>query len=192
MKRVCDLTVHLFNFKQLDILFEGSYKLRFSIEANVDDIQVTGEPYLLPKESRSELLGKYFITEGFTPGKNTNKLLNDMCTFRVEVPYLEDLRANSEKVASKVRIKVDLMMFGLKGTALGKKYPPNKNGFSILESNILDVRKIWKGVHEYSEVNFSEVVFCTGSLAIHSDLVDFDFDTKFLNPGLKSIPLNSN
>ena len=188
MKRSCDLTVHLFNFKQLDTYFKGSFKLRFSIDGKVNSVPIHGEPYLLPKNSTSSLKAKYFITDVFTPGINVNKLLNDMCTFRVEVPFIEDLIADEDenlKLKPEIIIKVDLMLFGLKGTKFGETYPPDKDGFSIVSTNLLKLRKIWKGIHEYTEVNFHDVVFCTASLAIHSNLVDYAFDVRYLHEKLK-------
>jgi hypothetical protein len=188
MKRSCDVTVHLFNFKQLDVFFKATFKLRFSIEGSMNSVPILGEPYLLPKKSKSILKAKYFITEPFTPGIHVNKLLNDMCTFRVEVPFIEDLIADEEEdleMKPQISIKVDLMMYGLQNTQFGKTYPPDKEGFSIVSTNMLKLRKIWNGIHEYTEVNFHEVIFCTASLAIHAELVDFAFDVRFLHSKLK-------
>jgi hypothetical protein len=188
MKRSCDVTVHLFNFKQLDTYFEATFKLRFSIEGTVNKVPISGEPYLLPKNSKSTLKTKYFITEPFTPGIQKNKLLNDMCTFRVEIPFIEDLIADEEedlKMHTEVLIKVDLLMYGLANTKFGANFPPDKDGFSNVSQNYLKLSRIWNGIHEYTEVNFHEVVFCTASLAIHADLVDFAFDIRYLHEKLK-------
>ena len=188
MKRSCDVTVHLFNFKQLDTYFQGTFKLRFSVEGSINKVPIHGEPYLLPKNSKSTLKAKYFITESFTPGIHSNKLLNDMCTFRVEIPFIEDLIADEDedlKERSEVLIKVDLLMYGLSTTKFGQMYPPDKEGFSNVSKNMLRLSKIWRGIHEYTEVNFHDVVFCTASLAIHADLVDFAFDVRYLHDKLK-------
>lgn len=194
MKRTCDVIVHLFNFKQLDVFFEGTFKMRFSVEGKINELPLIAGPYLLPKNSKSTLKAKYFITRPFTPGIHNNKLLNDMCTFRVEIPYIEDLIADEEEnleMRPEVFIKVDLMMYGLESTKFAETYPPDKDGFSVVSTNMLKLRKIWNGIHEYTEVNFHEVIFCTASLAIHAELSDFVFDIRFLHSKLKSKPGNS-
>jgi hypothetical protein len=187
MKRACDVTIHLFNFKQLDTFCEGSYKLRFSILSKTHEIEIEGSPYLLPVNSESALKGKFFITKVFTPESLHSHPLNEMCTFRVEVPYLEDILPSHQPSTSKseVTVKVELLMYGLGDTTLGKKYPANSEGFSLVGTNVLYLRKIWKGVHEYTEVNFHDVMFCTASLAIHSNLVNYKLDVQYLRPSLK-------
>ena len=187
MKRACDVTLHLFNFKQLDTFCEGSYKLRFSITSQTDEVRLDGSPYLLPVNSKSTLKGKFFCTRDFTPESLHSHSLNEMCTFRVEVPYIEDMVSSGESfnVKSEVKVKVELLMFGLAGTSFIEKYPENSEGFSTIGINELKLRKIWKGVHEYTEVNFHEVIFCTASLAVHSNLVNYGFDVKYLRPSLK-------
>ena len=123
----------------------------------------------------------------FTPESLHSHPLNEMCTFRVEVPYLEDMVGPEQPVPSKseVTAKVELLMFGLSETSLGKKYPPDAEGFSLVGENELRLRKIWKGVHEYTEVNFHDVMFCTASLAVHSNLVNYKLDVQYLRPSLK-------
>lgn len=187
MKRACDVTLHLFNFKQLDTFCEATFKLRFSILSKINELQLEGSPYLLPVKSKSTLRGKYFITKEFTPASLHSHSLNEMCTFRVEVPYLEDLIPSDQPPTTKseVSVKVELMMYGLAGTSFAKKYPQDSQGFSIVGTNELRLRKIWRGVHEYTEANFHTIIFSTASLAIHSDLVDYGFDVKYLRPSLR-------
>ena len=187
MKRACDVTLHLFNFKQLDTFCEGSYKLRFSITSKTDEVHLDGSPYLLPVNSKSSLKGKFFCTRDFTPESLHSHSLNEMCTFRVEVPYIEDMVSLNQpiNIKSEVNVKVELLMYGLEGTSFIKKYPANSEGFSIIGVNDLKLRKIWKGIHEYTEVNFHEVIFCTASLAVHSNLVNYGFDVKYLRPSLR-------
>lgn len=179
MKRSCDITVHLFSFKQLDNYFDATFKLRFSIEGTYEDLPINGEPYLLPKDSKSSLKTKYFITEAFTPGKLVSKDLNDMCTFRVEIPckyFMED----KFKEKYEIMIKCELFMYGLQGMKAGKEFPPNSEGFSNIAFNELKVSKVWNGVHEYTELVFSKIVNCTASLAIHGNFLDYSFDHRLL------------
>jgi hypothetical protein len=185
MKRACDVTLHLFHFKQLDTFCEGTYQLRFSITSKTGNINLDGSPYLLPVNSKSTLKNQFFITRDFTPASLHHLSLNEMCTFRVEVPFTEDFLSSEKTPKSEVTVRVELLMYGLEGTSFGKKYPHNAQGFSVIGVNELKLRKIWRGVHEYTEVNFHDVIFCTASLAVHSDLVDFGFDVKYLRPSLK-------
>jgi hypothetical protein len=179
MKRSCDITVHLFSFKQLDNYFDATFKLRFSIDGRYEDFPITGEPYLLPKDSKSSLKTKYFITEAFTPGKLVNQDLNDMCTFRVEIPckyFMEDTFKENYEVV----IKCELFMYGLKGMKVANEFPPNSEGFSNIACNELKVSKAWNGVHEYTELVFSNIINCTASLAIHGNFLDYSFDYRLL------------
>lgn len=192
MKRACDVTLHLFNFKQLDTFCESTFKLRFSISSSVNGLELQGEPYLLPVGSESILKNKYFITKAFNPQALQNLSLNEMCTFRVEIPYTDDMNADNQqlkKVKSQLIVKVDLLIYGLGNTIFGKRHPPDSEGFSYVGFNDLEISKVWNGVHEYTEVNFHEVIFSTASLAIHSDLVDYGFDVRYLHADLKGFLL---
>ena len=189
MKRSCDITLHLFNFRQLDTVCKSTFKLRFVITSEIKDIKLFGKPYILPIGSKSSTSEYTFTTPPFSPEVLVNLPLNEMCTFRVDIPYLEDYlskKKNFENEKSEIKIKVELLIYGLERTNFGKKYPAGKDGFSSVEENILKIEKPWNSVHEYTEINFHEVLFCTASLAIHSTLINYEFDNNYLNNTLKS------
>lgn len=221
MKRACDVTVHIFHFKQLDTFCEASFKLRVSTVTGLVNEGSTGEPYLLPNNSQSTLENQFFVTPVFSPEALTSFDLNEMCTFRVEIPadlYPDPQRPNKvqtkmsnktkkarqtverrksytdfesrdldgTEIQTEVRIIVDLLMFGLQDTSFGKTYPPDKEGYSHVGRNVLKVTNAWKGVHEFTETNFHDVLFCSASLAVHTSLINLAFDIRLLPRSLQS------
>jgi hypothetical protein len=138
-------------------------------------------PFLLPGDSESVLGSTHFTTAPFLPVIQANHSLNEMCSFRIEIPV--DPIENSmfffkSKERNIVSVEVELLMYGLSSPEMKKKFPADAEGFSKICSTSLYLDKIWNGIHEYTEVNFHNLVFCSASLIIHADLFNFEIDKK--------------
>lgn len=166
MNQRLSLNAHLFNFKLYERYSQLSFKLRFSpIYKDFDD-------KIKPK--KTEPLKNYTPTEPiwtreFSPLQEDNFVLNQNILFLYSVKT--DVLGELESQAP--RFIVELFIRGLEGTKLLKKYPANKEGMSNLGHNVVSVGKIGKEVHEQVELVFDEIIFCTASLVVHCQTVEW-------------------
>ena len=174
MKQNIKVSAHVFSFKQLDKYFDGTFKIRISL--NSDPIpekkMIKGTQPLAgynPKE--------FYISDIITPltfGFNQPNILYSV-DLEKDFDPLKNNDQNTEDNSNDPVLIIELLMYGLAVTSYSKKFPPDDKGFSNIGHNILKVKDLMSDSHEITKVVFDEVLFCSVGIAIHCQTIGLSF-----------------
>ena len=170
MKQNINLSAHVFKFKQLDNYFDGTFKIRISLNSSPipEKKMIKGTQPLAgysPKE--------FYISDIISPLSFGFKQPNIFYSVDIQKdfdPYKKETTNDNDPV-----LIIELLMYGLSVTSYSKKFPPDEKGFSNIGHNILKLKDLTSDSHEITQVVFDEVLFCSIGIAVHCQTTGLTF-----------------
>lgn len=170
MKQNITLSAHVFKFKQLDNYYDGTFKIRISLNNSPipEKKMIKGTQPLAgysPKE--------FYISDLINPLSFGFKQPNIFYSVDIQKDYDP---FNKEKTNQNDPVLIiELLMYGLASTSYSKKFPADEKGFSNIGHNILKVNDLTSDSHEITQVVFDEVLFCSVGIALHCQTIGLSF-----------------
>lgn len=193
LRAVIEIALHFENFRNIDLMHQGLYRLKARIFRDGSDRHLLATPCghisnppLLepsrPKPARTDdhhLIPAHtlddqctFSTRSFLVRYCDEEVeLNDIGQFRVEVPLGE------VEESSPFSLVVDLMFADVAEhggvESFGQKPDVDAIEFISVSTRLFHMHGAHLGLHDFAPVVFDEYHFCMANLVVHSVLVDF-------------------
>lgn len=164
-----DFLMQFLSFQQLDGTSSGNFKLQtilFSLQRDSNEKDFA-KPFNSLEKNGHFQNDKIFETSMFSPGVQMSFSLNQFCAFRLESNCLNGFNKFCF-------VEISLMAKSGKPDFL-KKYPPNSDGYSKIESCIVQISNPHDVMSEYTEVIFKKVIFCHLKFLIFSSISGYNF-----------------